>query len=88
MTALLEAPQVQAATFDQRRVNLRSPSRKSIQKRTTLMTNSSAIMQLFALCNATEPHQKIEGQDFRLSTWCQVYTAEFVDFIQKAVGLE
>ena len=90
--ALLEAPQVQAVTFDQCRVNLRSPSGKPIQKRTTLMTNSSAIVQLFSplQCQCKEPHQKIEGQDqgIKLSTWCQVYTAEFVDVIQKAVRLE
>ena len=82
--ALLEALQVQVVSFDQCRVNLRSPSGKPIQKRTTLMTNSSAIVQLFKLqCQCTEPHQKIEGQDqgIKLSTWCQVYTAEFVDVI-------
>lgn len=92
VTAVRGAAGVQAISFDQCRVNLRSPSGKPIQKRTTLMTNSSAIVRLFAplQCQCTEPHQKIEGQDqgIKLSTWCQVYTAEFVDVIQKAVRLE
>ena len=86
-------PGVQTVSFDQCQVNLRTPfSHKLIKKRTTLMTNSSAIVQLFAplQCTCSEPHATIEGSEggILLSKWCQKYTPEFVDLLQRAVRME
>ncbi|CAK9085112.1 unnamed protein product, partial [Durusdinium trenchii] len=86
-------PGVQTVSFDQCQVNLRTPvSNKLIKKRTTLMTNSSAIVQLFAplQCTCSEPHATIEGSEggILLSKWCQKYTPEFVDLLQRAVRME
>ena len=84
---------VQTVTFDQCTVNLRTPfSNKLIKKRTTLMTNSSAIVKLFQdrQCTCTEAHAVIEGSEggISLSKWCQKYTPEFVDLLQTAVRME
>ncbi|CAK9078467.1 unnamed protein product [Durusdinium trenchii] len=84
---------VMKVTFDQCRVNLKTPvSEKPLQKRTTLLTNSTAIVSLFEplQCACTEPHATIEGSEggIQLSKWCQIYTHEFVDKLQKAVRLE
>lgn len=78
-------------TFDQCRVGLRTPSGdKPIKKPTTLMTNSSAIRNIFAplQCNCSEEHATIQGSEmgYRLSTWCQVYTRQFVEAL--CLGVE
>ena len=90
---LEEEEDVMKVSFDQCRVNLRTPvSKKPLQKRTTLLTNSAAIVDLFQplQCACTEEHATIEGSEggIQLSKWCQVYTPEFVDKLQKAVRLE
>ena len=84
---------VMKVSFDQCCVNLRTPiSKKPLQKRTTLLTNSEAIVELFQplQCACTEEHATIGGSEggIQLSKWCQVYTPEFVDKLQKAVRLE
>ena len=54
---LEEEEDVMKVSFDQCRVNLRTPvSKKPLQKRTTLLTNSAAIVDCSSLCNA--PAQK------------------------------
>lgn len=90
---LEEEEDVMKVSFDQCRVNLRTPvSKKPLQKRTRLLTNSAAIVDLFQplQCACTEEHATIEGSEggIQLSKWCQVYTPEFVDKLQKAVRLE
>ena len=81
---------VMKVNFDQCRVGLRTPSgSKPLQKRTTLMTNSHLLRDIFAplQCNCTEEHGVIQGSQLRLrvSTWCQIYTPEFVNHLATGV---
>lgn len=90
---IAEQEGVMKVSFDQCCVNLKTPiSQKPLQKRTTRLTNSAAIVQLLQplQCACQEPHATIEGSEggIQLSKWCQIYTHEFVDKLQKAVRLE
>lgn len=90
---IAEQEGVMKVSFDQCCVNLKTPiSQKPLQKRTTLLTNSAAIVELFQplQCACQEPHATIEGSEggIQLSKWCQVYTHEFVDKLQKAVRMQ
>ena len=91
--AVAKEPGVHKVSFDQCRVNLRTPvTKKLLTKRTTLLTNSAALVNLFTplQCCCSEAHAVIEGSEggISLSKWCQVYTPEFVDLLQKAVKAE
>ncbi|CAJ1403045.1 unnamed protein product [Effrenium voratum] len=91
--AVAKEPGVHKVSFDQCRVNLRTPvTKKLLKKRTTLLTNSAALVNLFTplQCCCSEAHAVIEGSEggISLSKWCQVYTPEFVDLLQKAVKAE
>lgn len=86
-------PTVVKVNFDQCRVGLRTPSgEKPLQKRTTLMTNSIRLRDIFAplQCNCTEEHGVIQGSELghRVSTWCQIYTPAFVNHLADGVRLE
>ena len=93
VTSVASNGAVLKVNFDQCRVGLRSPSGlKPLQKRTTLMTNSSLLRDQFAplQCNCTEEHGVIQGSEmgFRVSTWCQIYTPDFVAHLANGVRLE
>lgn len=84
---------VHVVTFDQCRVGLRTPSGdKPLKKPTRLLTNSAAVQQIFSplQCNCVEEHGVIQGSQmgYRVSTWCQVYTPQFVECLCQAVAQE
>ena len=93
VTDLLLDPTVRTVNFDQCQVGLRTPSgEKALQKRTTIMTNSAILQDIFAplQCNCTEEHGVIQGSElgYQISTWCQIYTPAFVNHLADAVQLE
>lgn len=93
VTELLLDPTVYKVNFDQCRLGLRTPSgEKALQKRTTIMTNSAILRDIFAplQCNCTEAHGVIQGSElgYQISSWCQIYTPAFVNHLANAVLLE
>ena len=75
--------------FDQCRVNLTLPgSEKKIRKRTSLLTNSRHIVDLFSplQCVCQEPHATVQGSHngIKVSAHCQVYTPEFCSLLAEA----
>ena len=86
-------PNVQKISFDQCRVGLTTPvSGKPLRKRTTLLTNSAAIVRNFSplQCTCQVEHAVIEGSEggISLSKHCQIYTPMFVDLLQRSVREE
>ena len=92
---ILDLPGVACTTFDQCRTGLVSPgdNPKPMKKRTTLMSNSSAVQRIFRplQCHC-EPgaHQPIEGSidGLSLSTWAQHYTAQLCERMAEAVSAQ
>lgn len=87
---VMQCPNVQTVTFDQCRVGLKTPdSKQPLRKRTTLLTNSPAIVSSFSplQCNCQAEHGVIQGSEagVQLSKYCQVYTPELVELLAKAV---
>ena len=90
---LIGTPNVHRVTFDQCRVGLKTPdSGQPLRKRTTLLTNSTAVVRLFSplQCNCKGEHAVIQGSEagIQLSKHCQVYTPEFVQLLALAVRQE
>ena len=72
---ILQNPGVQLVAFDQRRVGLKTPeSGQPLRKRTTLLTNSPAIVNLFSplQCNCQVEHAVIQGSEagVQISKYC------------------
>ena len=87
---VMQCPTVQTVIFDQCRVGLKTPdSKQPLCKRTTLLTNSPAIVSSFSplQCNCQVEHGIIQGSEagVQWSKYCHVYTPELVELLAKAV---
>lgn len=83
---------VYKVTFDQCAVGLKVPGgSQPIRKRTTLLTNSKHIKELFEdkQCECEEDHVQIQGSynGVPLSKHCQIYPEQFCALLAKAVEL-
>ena len=88
--AVAALPGVMSVTFDQCQVGLKTPvSQQPLRKRTTLLTNSPQIVEVFAplQCQCEVEHAVIQGSEggISLSKHCQIYTPEFVEKLVEGV---
>lgn len=89
-----QLPGCQTVTFDQCRVGLMTPaSQMPLRKRTTLLTNSPAVVNTFRPLQCACPqghHGVVQGSEggIRISTYCQVYTPQFVSLLANCVQAE
>ena len=88
-----QLPGCQTITFDQCRVGLMTPGgQMPLRKRTTLLTNSTAVVNTFGplQCNCPRGQGVIQGSEggIRISTYCQVYTPQFVNLLAQCVEAE
>ena len=78
-----------AVSFDQCQVGLTLPGKPDkIRKRTTLLTNSRHVVDLFSplQCSCKEGHAHVKGQcnGVHVSRHCQIYTPAFCEKLTEA----